>query len=42
MKLVKGDEVVELTSRGHIDAYKQAGWTEYEEPKQAVKAKAKK
>lgn len=42
MKLVKGNDVVELASRGHIDAYKQAGWAEYEEPKQAVKPKTKK
>jgi hypothetical protein len=37
MKLVKGSDVVELTSQGHIDAYKQAGYTEYVEPKKAKK-----
>lgn len=47
MKLKKGNDVVELTSRGHIDAYKQAGWVEYvelpktEKPKM-TKAKAEK
>jgi hypothetical protein len=37
MRLIKGNDVVELTSQGHIDAFKQAGYTEYAEPKKAKK-----
>lgn len=39
MKLTNGKDVVELTSRGHIDAYKQAGWVEYKEPPKVQKPK---
>lgn len=37
MKLEKAGDVVELSNQGHIDAFKQAGWTEYTEPKKTPK-----
>jgi hypothetical protein len=42
MRLTKDGNVIELTSQGHIDAYKQAGWTEYTEPEKQPTKPAKK
>lgn len=47
MKLIKDGKIIELSNQGHIDALKEAGFTEYVEPvtkasKKGVKANARK
>lgn len=41
MKLIKNGVVVEFENRGTIDAYKQAGYVEYTEPKKKPEEKKK-